>query len=60
MQVSSGSHPTWYIGVAVGVTVVATLIISWEVKRMLKKVVVWRHDCCFRFRAVFLTHRSCD
>ena len=44
-QVSSGKQPTWYIGVAIGVTVVATVVISWEVKRMLKKVSVGLRLC---------------
>ena len=39
-QVQSGSHPTWYIAVVLGVTLVLTVLISWEVKRMLRKVVV--------------------
>ncbi len=31
------SHPVWYIVVSLGFTVVATALITWEVKRMLKK-----------------------
>ena len=38
LQVSGGSHPTWYIGVAVGITVVATFLIGYEVKRTFKKI----------------------
>ena len=37
-QVSGGSHPTWYIGVAVGITLAATLLIGYEVKRTFKKI----------------------
>ena len=40
-----GGHPTWYIGVSIGVTIVATTAITWEVKRILKKVHVRAAPC---------------